>query len=578
MYSAQADNRSHIRWLTGHFAPYWKRATFSALLVTIRSVLLLCPPLLVRYIIDEVLTTRNGSLLTLASLGIFAVPVVTGTLIILDLYVSSIALRVAAAVRADLYDGLQHRPFEWFAHLKAGDLISRMHRETEQAFLFVYQGFGSLVWFNVTIMVGLGIMAWLDWRLTFAVIGLLVVQSWGISGLSEKVRKTNQELAAAQAEVVERVRESISGAVFIKHAGREDSEIAALAHHLDRHFRAYQHNLALDRLASVLKSILAGLVPATLYLWGGLRVMNGLTSVGSVVALVSYYSWIQPAVFGYQSIYLSAKRVSGNVARIREICFPVPAEGGCERPEFEPAVSVKHVSFSYDQERPVLRDVSLTIPAGSTIAIVGPSGSGKSTLADLILGFRIPDDGQVLIGESPLAALDPVWLRQNVLAVSQEVQLRGGTLRENLIYGNPEATDDEVAEALRVTALQEWVSGLPEGLATYVGEQGLKISGGERQRLSLARAVLAGPAVLILDEATSALDSLTERHVMRELRQKLKGCALVIIAHRVSAVANADQIYVLKDGAVVESGSHVALMKAEGVYADLYERQTRHGR
>lgn len=566
-----------MRWLLGLFVPHWKRAVFSALLVIVRSVLLLCPPLLVRSIIDKALPSAQGNLLIIASIGIVAIPIVTGAMIIWDLYVSGIALSVAAKVRSDLYNGLQHQPLEWLAGTKTGELIARLQRETEQVFLFVYQGYGSFTWFNVTIAIGLGMMAWLEWRLTLTVICLLIFQSWSISQLGEKVKKASQNVAVAHAGIVEHMRETTTGAVFIKYAGLENRAIDQLSRHLDEHFRAYRRHLALERTASVVKAVMAGLLPATIYLWGGIMVMNGHISTGSLVALVSLYTWIQPAVFGYQGMYLAIMRVSVNVARLREILFPARVNGGTARPAPPLSMQLLNVSFTYGGERNVLQNISLKIPSGRTIAIVGPSGCGKSTLADLLLGLRTPDSGQVLLGPEPLGKVDQEWLRRHVVAVSQDVQVRSGTLRENVTFGNPEASDEEVSEALQAVALHDWIQTLPNGLETRVGEQGLQISGGERQRLSLARALLRRPSILILDEATSALDTLTERQVMANLRHKLQGCTFVIIAHRLSTVVDADRIYVLADGKVVEAGSHPELMRAGGMYASLYQRQIQHG-
>lgn len=563
---------SHIVWLIRLLKPYRQRVILSSTNVIVRSLLLLCPPFLTRIIIDQIIPQKQGILLTISSTGLVMVSVVVGALIIWDLHISRFALTVASRLRADIYNGLQHRSLDWFATEKTGNLLSRAQRDTEKTFFFVYQGLGNFLWFTVTIFAGLIMMAWLDWKLTLALVVLLYLQEYVIRKLGRKFEEASRLLAIRYSSLTEQIRESATGALFIKSVGQQDYEISRLESQLDDHFLAFKHSLTLKRLFELFNGVTTGLLPAFIYFWGGLEVIQEKLTIGSLVALIALYDWIWPSALAYRSIYLNFQETSPSIARIREILFPTKNNNGgtCVPTNF--AVQFFDVSFGYHGQQCIIQNVSFSTENYRIFALVGPSGSGKSTIADLLLALRKPNTGFIHIGGVLLTEIDFHWLRRHVVSVSQDVQLRNCTLLENITYGI-EVNEETLQRVLEIVSLKEWIDQLPDGLQTLVGEQGLQISGGERQRISIARAILRQPSVLILDEATSALDTITERKVMSSLCSYLPHTTFFVIAHRLSAVIHADHIIVLEKGTIVEEGKHNQLMGFSGLYAHMYKKQ-----
>ncbi len=562
-------NNEYINWLTPFFKPYWGRVFMSAIIVIIRSVLLLSPPLLTRHIIDRVLPSHEGTILLLFSVCIVAVPTVTGMLIILDLYISTFVLRVASKIRSILYDGLQRRPLGWFQNTKIGDLLNRALDETQEVALFAYQGIGSLIWVNSTIIVGIGIIVWIDWVIAACVSSILFLQAIIVNKLGRYVETNAKSLSEANSSLVEYIRETVSGIEYIKYTGKEDYAIERMTDLLDNHFKFYRVNLINQNLFNTLKSVFSGFTIAFVYYFGGLRVMDGIISVGSLVAIISIYVWLVPAIGAYQILYSRAKQVTPLLRRIREILYIPSKTVEKQNPDRPIELTVKDVSFGYENKN-ILCGINLNIHQGETVLIVGKSGGGKSTLADILIGLEKPNTGQVLFNGMNIDQISVRWLRKNVLCVSQDTQLISGTLKDNLLYAHYSIDEVEIREALRVAELEEWVNTLPNGLETYLGERSVQISGGERQRIGIARAILHKPSILILDESTSALDKITELKVIHNLQRHLSKVTLLIISHRLSIAEKVNKIVVLNDGKIVGCGNHNDLILTHKYYKSLY--------
>jgi ABC-type multidrug transport system fused ATPase/permease subunit len=326
--------------------------------------------------------------------------------------------------------------------------------------------------------------------------------------------------------------------------------------------------------------LLAGGTAAVVWI-AGQRVLQGMLTVGDVVLLVSYLAMLYQPL---QTLALTAATVQGAAASARRVFSILDAipevmdkSGAIPLPRQTPGPIVfDHVSFAYDKGKQVLKDVCLEIAPGQTVAMVGPSGAGKTTIANLFMRFYDPTEGQIRLNGVDLRSLTLGSLRQNMSLVLQEPVLFSSTIRENIAYGRPEATNERIEAAARAAGAHDFIQALPQGYETQIGERGVTLSGGQRQRLSIARAFLKDAPILILDEPTSALDSATEQQVLETLKRLMKDRTTLIIAHRLSTVRHADQIVVVQDGKIAEAGSHEQLLLGGRLYSDLYSLQAGH--
>jgi ATP-binding cassette subfamily B protein len=545
------------KWLARILRPYWKEALFAIVLVIVRSAILLMPPLIIKELVDSVLPQQDGLRLSAYVIGIALIPVLNGGLIILELKVSTYILKLGAKLRADILNGLQYRSLQWFLTAKTGDLMQRALDETKELTVFAYQGFSSTAWYLMTTLIGLGMMFSLDWKLSIIVSVLLLIHAYIMQGLGKYASAQSKQVAKINSKVLEQIRETVVGALFIKTNGLEKRETERLSECLDEHYRGYKRYILVDGAVDFLQVVFIGLVNGVLYLFGGLSVLSGELSVGSMIALVAIYAWIQPMLFSFFAMYLNAKRMSPLLGRVREIIFPLNKSIGQRQPKTPIDIQMSDVHFSYSDTKPILKGVNFHLPAGKTMAIIGPSGAGKSSISDLILRLLTPHSGEIHLGGVPLQEVKEEWLRSNLRCVTQEIQLRSGTLLDNIMYPRSQATQVEIEQALQLVGLSEWVKMQPLGLYTEVGENGMQLSGGERQRLSIVRAVLGKPPVLILDEATSALDNISEQHILQSINQVLPETTIVFITHRLSVLQYSHYVFRLEEGLLQKVESRV---------------------
>lgn len=539
-------------WLSEIVGRYRVRITISALIVIIRGVILLLPSVVTQWIIDDILPSGSFHELTMYAVLLVAIPITVTVLIIVDLFIDKYILKVMSKVRCDSYNGIQHRPLQWFYGTQIGNIVNRMLDETEEITNFSYFGIGSVIWFNVTIVAGLSIMISRSWKTTIILIGIILCQVYITNRIGEKHKQNAKALMENESEVTNHLMEAISGIQFIKSVAGEESEIKKYGVLLDKQYELLARQRKIKLYSSLVKTAFIGLANISIYLFGGMLVINNQMTIGALVAINSLYVWVQPAIFGYQDMYIYAKRILPSIERINEIMYPVKSNRGYYYPEEKVDLKVDNISFSYDCQKTTIHNISFEVKQGDSISIIGSSGSGKSTLSLLLLGLLRPIDGSVKISGIDIETINRQWLKQNVLCVSQEAMLRSTTILDNILFFQEKVSEEKIKEVLKVTCLEDWISQLPQGIHTFVGEQGVMVSGGERQRILIARAILRQPKILIMDEATSALDRVTETRLIQNLKKFLPDTIFIFITHRVAVLSYTDRVIHIDEGRKVE--------------------------
>lgn len=429
------------------------------------------------------------------------------------------------------------------------------------------------------LIIAVVIMLRLDWRLACIVIAFAPVPAVIAALTAPEQASRERSLLDQWARIYSRFNEVLSGIITVRSFVMEDMEKQRFLGEVNAANRMVIRGVGIDSGYGAASNIVITLARVAVICLGGLLVVRGETTVGTLIALLGYVGGLFGPVQGLSGIYQTLQKAGSSLDEIFKILDVQEhlgdAPDAVDVDEVKGQIEFEDVHFQYEQTgRPLLNGVSIFAPAGATVAIVGPSGSGKTTLMALLMRFYDPVAGNIRIDGRDLRALKQSSVRRKIGVVLQDPLLFNDTVRSNIAYGRPHATQAEVEAAARAANAHDFISRLPDGYQTLVGERGGRLSVGERQRLTIARALIKDPRIIILDEATSSLDAESESLVQEALERLMKGRTTFVIAHRLSTVVNADQIIVLKEGKVVERGRHRELMKAEGYYASLVKRQT----
>lgn len=518
-------------------------------------------------------------LLLLLCFCVLMIQLLMGTLMVLSTYILvAIGLRMVFRLRCRLFDHLQRLSLAFHDATAVGDSLYRVTWDTYCVQSLFNSGVIPALTACFTLVGITGIMFFLDWLLTLVALAIGVPLVILIRKLDRPMQERTLRAAERESNISSRVQETLSGIRAVQAFGREIAESRRFSLHADESLRAKLRLTVLQAWSQALVGfLLAGGTAAVVWI-AGQRVLQGMLTVGDVVLLVSYLAMLYQPL---QTLAVTAATVQGAAASARRVLSILDAiPEVMDKPEAVPLPSrtpgpivFDHVSFGYDKEKVVLKDVCLEIDPGQTVALVGPSGAGKTTIANLFMRFYDPTEGRITLNGLDLRHLTLESLRQNMALVLQEPVLFSSTIRENIAYGRPEATNEEIEAAARAGGAHDFIHALPQGYETQIGERGVTLSGGQRQRLSIARAFLKDAPILILDEPTSALDSATEQQVLDALKRLMKDRTTLIIAHRLSTVCHADQIVVVQDGKIAEIGTHEQLLARGKLYADLYSRQ-----
>lgn len=574
-----------LKRIFSYLLPYWPKLLLVLAAIILSSIFGLLPSILTGKIIDEGLIGGDfGVLLVLIALS-FAVLVLSNLIGVLESYLNTwVAQHITYDMRNQMYAHLQKMSHRFFTSSRQGDVITRMTSDISGVQSVIANTLTSIL-SNIAVL-ATSVVAMYQKNWILATVGVIIVPLFVLP--TKRVGKTRWSLALKSQEKNDEINQilnetlSVSGQMLVKLFTNEKMEYEKYQKANREMTRLNIRESMAGRWFRVAMNTFTSMGPMLIYLVGGfLMIQMGNTSltVGDITVMVSLLSRMYQPVNSLLNIQVDVIRSMALFTRIFEY-FDMPVEVE-NRPYAVVPPSVKgdlefcHVGFYYDSGQPVLQDLNFRIEAGHSVAIVGPSGAGKSTMIHLIPRLYDVTEGRITLDGRDIRGIDLEVLRKNIGVVTQDTYLFNGTIRENLLYANAQATQEQIVEACRQANIHDFIAGLPQGYDTLVGNRGIKLSGGEKQRVSIARVILKNPRLLILDEATSALDSISESLIQDAIDPLLKGRTSLVIAHRLSTIMAADEILVVDQGRIVQRGTHRELVEQDGVYRELYETQFR---
>ena len=479
-------------------------------------------------------------------------------------------------MRNDLFAKLASLSWDFYARFRTGDVMARATNDLNAVRMMLGPAMMYMLETGLTFALALWIMLAVDWKLTLLALAPAPAVTFVVLVFGQRIHARFQKIQALFSDISSRVQENLSGARVVRAYVQEESEIAQFEL-LNRDF--IKQNLGLAKLSGLFMPLLQALIGITfmIVLWaGGRRMMSGDITLGSFVMFNTFMGMLVWPMIAFGWVVNLVQRGTASLARIDEILKEQPRIHAPQHPvSLGPVagdIEFRGVGVAWATQR-ALKEIDLRIPAGSTVAIIGPTGCGKSTLVNLIPRMIDPSDGTVSMGGVDLRRLDPAELRRRIGFVPQETYLFSATLGENIAFGVPDATAEQIRHAAEMAGLSTDVEQFPLGYQTIVGERGVTLSGGQKQRTAIARALLRDPEILILDDALASVDTVTEEKILRNIKGFLKGRTTILISHRVSTVQDCDCIYVLDEGRIVESGTHTELAERGGYYAELCQKQ-----
>jgi len=558
--------------------PYWKILLVSAVLILGRAGLELAPPLFQRTIVDEIIGARDLTRLSAlvgVMIGVYALQQLDNAG---DMYIRhALGQRFIFDMRVRLYAYLQRLSLSFFERTSTGELMSRVTNDVNALENFVTHG-SALTAIDLLRLVGGAIILFLlDARLALLVLLPVPVLVVTLRYFNTRIRPVYRRVRARLGDINARLQDNLSGIQVIQAFGQEERELERFASDSENYYRARVQGIrywatyfpAMRFLASMGTVIVLGV--------GATMVVRGELSLGTLVAFISYIaSFYEPVnrLTQIDNIFQEAIAAGERIFELLDETSDIEdAPGAVELPPIEGEVAFEDVHFRYGTGDDVLHHVTFHVAPGEVVALVGPSGAGKTSIANLLSRFYDPIQGEITVDGHDLRRIKLASLRSQVAVVLQDTFLFNSTVRDNLLYGKPDATQEELVTAAKAAYAHDFITELSDGYDTEIGERGVKLSGGQKQRMALARAILADPRILILDEATSSVDAEAEFLIQQALESVLQGRTALVIAHRLSTIRNADKIIALEEGHIIEVGDHHELMRRGGLYSQLYRRQ-----
>jgi len=558
--------------------PRWHLFAAGLILVFINRAASLVLPSSTRYLIDDVVQKRLPDLLPpLVAIVGAAVLVQAATSFALTQLLSASAQRLIAEMRIRVQGHIGRLPIRYYDANKTGALVSRIMSDVEGVRNLVGTGLVELIGGLFTAVIAFVLLIRINATLTFVALGFLLVFGLILQKAFRSIRPIFRERGKINAEVTGRLTETLGGIRIVKGFHAERREAAVFEAGAMRLFENVRKSLLATSTIGLASTLLMGIVSATVMLVGGRLLIQGTMTIGGFFQFTLLLGFMVAPVFQIASIGTQLTEAFAGLDRMHEVLEERPEDEDPDRTaelgRVQGNVQFQDVTFEYDAGKPVLRGITLDARPGTVTALVGSSGSGKSTLIGLVAAFAKPTTGSVFLDGVDLSSVRLDSYRSQIGVVLQDNFLFDGTVKDNILFGRPDAADGDVSEAARIARVDEFVAQFDQGMNTIIGERGVKLSGGQRQRVAIARAILADPRILILDEATSSLDSESEAMIQEGLAALMQGRTTFVIAHRLSTIRGAHQILVLEHGIIVERGTHAELLKLGGRYFELYTRQ-----
>lgn len=567
-----------LRRLFSYLLPYWKTLLVSSVLLLARAGAELIPPLFQRAIVDEVIGAADLSRLGLLAGLLIAVYALQQLINAADMFIRhALGERFILDLRVRVYAYLQKLSLSFFERTSTGELMSRVTNDVNALEHFVTHGSALTIVDLLRLVGGATILFVLDARLALLVLLPVPILAVALRYFNTRIRPIYRHIRARLGDINAQLQDSLSGIRIIQSFVQEEQELARFTTESESYYQARVQGIRYWATFFPSMRFVASLGTVIVLAAGSIMVVNDSLSLGTLVAFLSYtVAFYEPInrLTEIDNVFQEAIAAGERIFELLDTTADIKdTPDAVKLPPIQGEVRFDDVHFRYGTGDDVLQDVTFHMAPGEVVALVGPSGAGKTSIANLLCRFYDPIRGQILVDGIDVRQVQLSTLRSQVAVVLQDTFLFNTSVRDNLLYGKPNATEEELLAATEAAYARQFIEALPDGYDTEIGERGVKLSGGQKQRLALARALLADPRILILDEATSSVDAEAEYLIQQALDAVLKGRTALVIAHRLSTIRNADKIIALEEGRIVEVGDHRELMERGGLYSQLYQRQ-----